>query len=104
MDQLVAPIWLSQSDPHPTYVVNVFIQLLEPTRRAPAVIANAKEEEEQKAEIAKRPQKHPSKGQSSGHNGKWTENIAAQVTSAAANAATTTAIAAAIKRSRPPFE
>ena len=107
MDQLVAPIWLSQSDPHPTYVVNVFIQLLEHTRRAPAVIAKAREEEEQKAEIAKRPQKHPSKGHSGGNNGKWTENTVAQVTSAAANAATTaatTAIAAAIKRSGPPFE
>jgi hypothetical protein len=28
MDQLVSPIWLCQSDPHPTYVVNVYIQLL----------------------------------------------------------------------------
>ena len=108
MDQLVAPIWLCQSDPHPTYVVNVYIQLLESTRRAPTVIAKAKEDEEQRAEIAKRPQKHPSKGPNHGHqSNKWTENVAAQVTTAATNAATaaaTTAAVAAIKRSGPPFE
>ena len=54
-DQLVAPIWLSSTDPHPSYVVNVFIYLQEPTRRSTTVIQKAKEEETSKAEIAKRP-------------------------------------------------
>lgn len=108
MDQLVSPVWLSQSDPHPTYVVNVYIQLLEANRRSPAVVAKAREEEAMKAEIAKRPQKHPGKGPNYGHRGdKWTENMITQITSVATDAATTaatTSAVAAVKRGGPPFE
>ena len=108
MDQLVSPIWLCQSEPHPTYVVNVYIQLLESNRRSPAVVAKAREEEAQRAEIAKRPEKHLSKNQNYGHRSdKWTENIVAQITTAATDAATTAATSsavAAVKRGGPPFE
>jgi hypothetical protein len=54
-DQLVAPIWLSSTDQFPTYVVNVYIYLQEPSRRTPTVIQKAREDELAKAEIAKRP-------------------------------------------------
>ena len=107
MDQLVSPIWLSQSDPHPTYVVNVYIQLLEANRRSPAVVAKAREEEAQRAEIAKRPQKHPGKGPNFGHRGDKWENMITQITSVATDAATTaatTSAVAAVKRGGPPFE
>ncbi len=56
-DNLITPLWLSKEDSFPTYVVNVFIQLQEATRRAPAVIQKAREEEQVRAEIAARPQK-----------------------------------------------
>ena len=105
MDQLVSPIWLCQSDPHPTYVVNVYIQLLEQNRRAPTVIAKAREEDQLKAEIAKRPQRIPNQKHYNGN--KWTENMITQITSVATDAATTaatTSAVAAIKRGGPPFE
>jgi len=41
---LVAPIFMSKSDPYPSYVVNVFIYLQDSTRRSNAVIAKARED------------------------------------------------------------
>jgi len=44
-EQMVAPVWVSHEDPEPTYVLNVFVQLQEPSRRSTAVIKRAREED-----------------------------------------------------------
>ena len=55
-DCLVAPVWLTRSDPGPMYIINVHIYLQEPMRRVTTVIQKAKDDELAKAELAKRPQ------------------------------------------------
>ena len=41
---IVTPIFLTRSDPFPTYIVNVFVYLQDATRRSSAVIAKARED------------------------------------------------------------
>ncbi len=84
-DNLISPIWLSKTDTCPTYIVNVYIQLQEPSRRLPTVLQKAREEDEKRAEIAARPQKTVSRnnsfngGQKGGHlNNKDIQKIAVQ--------------------------
>lgn len=48
-DQYVQPILASRNDPYPVCVLNVFIQLQDPSRRSTTVIRKAKEEEALKA-------------------------------------------------------
>ena len=48
-DQYVQPLLASRNDPHPVCVLNVFIQLQDPSRRSTTVIRKAKEEEAQRA-------------------------------------------------------
>jgi len=56
-EQMVAPVWVSHEDPEPTYVLNVFVQLQEPSRRSTAVIKRAREEDasRQSSSPAKKP-------------------------------------------------
>jgi hypothetical protein len=62
-EQLVAPIWASRDDPEPTYVLNVFIQLQDSTRRSTAVVKKAREED------AMRSNPSPAKKLNNGNNG-----------------------------------
>lgn len=48
-DQYVQPLLASRNDPYPVCVLNVFIQLQDPSRRSTTVIRKAKEEEAQRA-------------------------------------------------------
>jgi hypothetical protein len=62
-EQLVAPIWASRDDSEPTYVLNVFIQLQDSTRRSTAVVKKAREED------AMRSNPSPAKKLNNGNNG-----------------------------------
>jgi hypothetical protein len=77
-DCLVAPVWLTRSDPGPVYIVNVHIYLQEPMRRITTVIQKAKDDEIAKAELAKRPQIHRNRGYVQGNapvNDKLMEDV-----------------------------
>jgi len=53
-DRLLKPILISRNDPHPVCVLNVFVQLQEPSRRSSAVLKKAREEEATKATAPKK--------------------------------------------------
>jgi hypothetical protein len=44
-EQMITPIWVSHEDPEPTYILNVFVQLQDPSRRSTAVLKRARDEE-----------------------------------------------------------
>ena len=48
-EQFVVPVWATMDDPEPTYVLNVFITLQEPTRRSTTVLKRAREEDAARA-------------------------------------------------------
>jgi hypothetical protein len=101
-DNLIAPMWLSKSDTLPTYIVNVYIQLQEPSRRAPIVIQKAKEEDEKRAEIAARPQKAAvSRNNSFNGNGNMNVKNVAKIAAEAA-AQSTKSVMESLKRPAPP--
>jgi len=109
-DNLIQPLWLSKEDSFPTYVVNVFIQLQEASRRAPAVIMKAKEEEQIRAEIAARPQKivtvnrPPNQGYNNNNNINRTDariQKAVVATASATASAVGASISEAMKRAAP---
>ena len=58
--------WVAPQPPspgqNPVYVVNVFLQLQEPTKRGPAVLKRAREDEISRNEAAKRPKFIPNNG------------------------------------------
>jgi hypothetical protein len=56
-EQFVVPVWASRDDPEPTYVLNVFVNLQEPSRRSTAVIKKAQEEDAARANPSP-PKKH----------------------------------------------
>ena len=58
-EEYVAPVLASRYDPHPVCVLNVFIQLLEASRRRTAVIKKAKEDEALKANSPPKKYAHP---------------------------------------------
>ena len=97
-DNLITPLWLSKEDSFPTYVVNVFIQLQEATRRAPAVIQKAREEEQVRAEIAARPQKviNVNRPMNSGYNNNNRTDARIQKAVVATASATASAVGASI--------
>jgi hypothetical protein len=79
-DHLVAPVRVSQNDPHPTYVLNVYVQLQEPTRRRNAVVKKAKEDEALKANPPPKRYATPYRGPNPVNNEKFAEQVASFTT------------------------
>ena len=67
-EEYVAPVLASRYNPQPICMLNVFVQLQEPSRQRTAVIKKAKEEEALKASLPPKKYAHPHRPPNQGSN------------------------------------